>query len=261
VTRPAALRRAIRAGRFHGLTVGQAPGYVQCNLAVVPGAAAEEFVAFCRANAAACPVLAVGAPGDWRLPTLGADLDVRSDLSGYLVYRDGRRLGEVRSIADFWRRDLVAVAIGCWFSMEDALAAAGVRLRHVELRIQGPLFETDREAVPVGRFRGPLVVSMRPFPAAQVETVAAVTARFPRVHGGPIHRGDPAGLGIADASHPDYGEPMGVLAGEVPLFWGCGLTALAALERADLDFFATHAPGKMLVADISNDSLADRETA
>jgi len=257
---PAALRQEVRAGRFTGLTTGQAPGFVQCNLAVLPAADARDFVAFCRANAAACPVLAVGAPGDPRLPELGADLDVRTDLPGYWVHRSGLK-ERVPALGPLWQDDHVAVAIGCWFSMEDALLRAGVRLRHLELGLQGPLFRTSRSTQAVGRFGGPLVVSMRPFAAKDVATVKAVTARFPRVHGTPLHEGDPAVLGIGQTAQPDFGEPLEILPGEVPLFWGCGLTALAALEHAALPLFITHAPGAMLVTDRRNSDFEERGAA
>jgi uncharacterized protein YcsI (UPF0317 family) len=257
ISSPRRLRQLIRSARFEGLTTGHVPGHVQANLAIVPASAAADFVAFCRANATACPVLAVGEPGDPRLPSLGADIDVRSDLPAYRIYRHSRRSETVADISAVWQDDYVAVAIGCWFSMEDALARAGVRLRHVELGIQGPLFRTNRPSVPVGRFGGPLVVSMRPFARQEVAIVEAVTGRFPRVHGAPIHAGDPCALGISDLSKPDFGEPIPVLEGEVPLYWGCGLTALAALERSLLACFITHAPGAMLVTDLLNSDLAD----
>jgi uncharacterized protein YcsI (UPF0317 family) len=50
---------------------------------------------------------------------------------------------------------------------------------------------------------------------------------------------------------------MEVLPGEVPLFWGCGLTALAALERARIPFFITHAAGSMLTTDMRNSELEE----
>ncbi len=255
---PQDVRRAAWQQRFDGLTTGLAPGYVQANLAVLPASEAADFVAFCRANAAACPVLAVGSPGVPRLPELGADIDVRTDLPAYWIYRDGKRAATVTDIAALWRADHVAVAIGCWFSMEDALVRAGVRLRHVELGIQGPLFRTTRQTVRVGRFGGPLVVSMRPFAVDAVDTVRQVTARFSRVHGAPLHVGDPGALGIADIARPDFGEVLTPLAGEVPMFWGCGLTALTALEQSGLPLFITHAAGAMLVTDLRNDALEQR---
>jgi uncharacterized protein YcsI (UPF0317 family) len=254
---PRELRRLIRGGHFEGLTTGHVPGHVQANLAIVPASAAADFVAFCRANATACPLLAVGEPGDPHLVSLGADIDVRSDLPAYRVYRHGHHSQTVADISSFWQGDHVAVAIGCWFSMEDALAREGVRLRHVELGIQGPLFRTNRPSVPVGPFGGPLVVSMRPFAHEEVAIVRSVTGRFPRVHGAPIHAGDPHSLGISDLTKPDFGEPIPLLDGDVPLYWGCGLTALAALERSELAGFITHAPGAMLVTDLLNSNLAD----
>lgn len=254
---PGELRRAIRTRQFNGLTTGFASGYVQCNLAVVPATHAADFVAFCRANATACPVLAVGKPGDPSLPALGADIDVRTDLPAYRVYREGRYVDTPTDILRLWQPDHVAVAIGCWFSMEEALLRARVRLRHVELGIQGPLFRTNRSTVAVGQFGGRLVVSMRPFSAKDVPLVRQITGRFPRVHGAPIHQGAGTALGIPDIGRPDFGEPIDILPGEVPLYWGCGLTALASLESSRIPLFITHAPGAMLVTDLSNDSLAD----
>jgi uncharacterized protein YcsI (UPF0317 family) len=255
---PAEFRAAARSGVFSGLTTGLAPGFVQVNLVILPAEYASDFVGFCWANAQACPVLAVGKAGDPSLPELGEDIDVRGDCPSYWIHRDGRHSATVANIADIWRNDFVSVGIGCWFSMEEALLAAGVRLRHVELGIQGPLMRTNRPTVPVGAFGGPLVVSMRPFAKEQVHTVKSVTARFPRVHGAPIHEGDPKALGISDTDHPDFGEPMRVLPGELPLYWGCGLTALAALERARVPLFITHAAGSMLMTDMRNSELEEK---
>jgi uncharacterized protein YcsI (UPF0317 family) len=243
------VRWAARSG-YAGLTVGRAPGYVQANLFVLPSRHSHDFEAFCRANPLACPLLARSEPGSWTLPDLGDDLDVRTDAPAYLVHEHGeaRRVPEVASL---WREDLVAFAIGCWFGAEAALKAAGVRLRHVELGIQGPLFRTDRNAVPAGPFRGPLVVSMRPFAMADAPRVKAITSELPLSHGAPLHEGAAADLGIRDTERPDWGEPLALLPGETSLFWACGLTALAALQAAELPFFMTHAPGAMLVTDLT----------
>jgi uncharacterized protein YcsI (UPF0317 family) len=260
LTSPHDLRAAMRHGRFSGLTTGHAPEYVQTNLVIIPAQEAVKFVAFCNANARACPVLAVGSPGDPGLPELGEGIDVRTDLPAYWVYRSGRRSEIVSNISALWRDDHVAVAIGCWFSMEGALQRAGVRLRHLELGIQGPLFRTVRNTVAVEHFGGPLVVSMRPFAAREVETVIEVTGLFNKMHGAPLHVGDPTILGIADLSKPDFGEVLMPLPDEVPMYWGCGLTALTALERSGIGFFMTHAAGSMLITDLRNDALEDRLT-
>lgn len=255
IAEPRELRRSARSGVFTGLTTGHVPGYVQANLAIMPAADAKDFVAFCHENARSCPVLAVTEPGDPAMPGLGLDIDVRTDLPSYWVYRDGQHSETTHDVSDLWQEDHVAVAIGCWFSVEEALLEAGVRLRHLELGIQGSLFRTTRETKPVGRFGGPMVASMRPFAEKDVDTVVAVTSRFERVHGAPIHIGDPAELGIADIGKPDFGEELVPESGEVPIYWGCGLTALTALEHARLPMFITHAAGAMLVSDQRNNAL------
>lgn len=252
------LRLASRRGDYTGLTTGQAPGYVQANLVVLPQTHAQDFLRFCALNPMACPVLGVSEPGIPRIPVLAQDMDIRSDLPGYLVHRSGRAPEEVTTIAPFWRDDMVAVAIGCWFSMEEALLQAGVRLRHIELGIQGPLFKTSVATHSVGIFNGKLVVSMRPFARATVALVRQISSRFSRVHGGPVHEGDPSVLGIADLGLPEFGEVLQPLPDEIPLYWPCGLTANLALENSGIDFFITHAPGKMLVTDCLNASLETR---
>jgi uncharacterized protein YcsI (UPF0317 family) len=251
------VRAACRNGHYRGLTTGLAPGFVQVNLVVLPQCDAEDFVAFCRANGMPCPVLAVGETGEPFLPALGNEIDVRTDCPHYWIFRDGRRSQEVDDIRAHWRDDLVTVAIGCWLSMEDALRRAGVRLRHVELGIQGPLMISNRPAAPAGRLSGPLVVSMRPFHRTEASLAAEVTGRFPRLHGGPVHVGDPAVLGLSSFAAPDFGEPIDILPGEVPLFWGCGLTALVALQRSGAPFFITHAAGAMLVTDRKNSEFEE----
>lgn len=255
IAEPRELRKSARSGAFTGLTTGHVPGYVQANLAILPATDADDFVAFCRENARSCPVLAVTEPGNPAMPELGLDIDVRTDLPAYWIYRDGVRAETTHDVSRLWQDDHVAVAIGCWFSVEEALLEAGVRLRHLELGIQGSLFRTTRDTKPVGRFGGPMVASMRPFAEQDVDKVVAVTSRFERVHGAPIHIGDPAELGIDDIGKPDFGEELVPAPGEVPIYWGCGLTALTALEQAGLPMFITHAAGAMLVSDQRNTAL------
>src|SRR5262249_59948811 len=101
-----------------------------------------------------------------------------------------------------------------------------------------------------GQFSGPVVVSMRPVPARLVELAAEVTARYPAVHGSPVHVGDPARLGIADLAKPDFGDPVPIHDGEVPVFWACGVTPQAAVMASRPPLAISHAPGHMLVTDV-----------
>ena len=243
-------RRLIRNGAHAGHTSGQADGHIQGNVAIVPGAHAADFELYCRRNAQACPVLAMSQPGDPHLPTLGADLDIRTDLPRYRVYRNGAPAGERTDITDLWQDDFVTFAIGCSFTFERALIAAAIPLRHVTEGRNVAMYRTTLPTIPAGPFGGPLVVSMRPVRAEDADRAAEITGRYPDMHGRPVHIGDPAALGIADLSRPDYGDAVAVLPGEVPVFWACGVTSQSALESARLPLFLAHAPGCMLITDL-----------
>ena len=243
------VRRMARHGGLASHTAGAAPGFVQGNVAIVPARDAAAFEAFCRANHRPCPLLAVSRPGDPSLPALGDGIDIRTDLPRYRVYRDGALAGEPTDVTALWCDDLVTFVIGCSFTFERALVRAGIPLRHVDEGRNVAMYRSNIATVPVGPFGGPTVVSMRPVAAADVARAAAVTAAFPDQHGAPVHSGDPDAIGIADLARPDYGDAVAVRPGEVPVFWACGVTSQAALERARLPFFIAHAPGCMLVTD------------
>jgi uncharacterized protein YcsI (UPF0317 family) len=251
-----AARAAIRAGAITGNTAGLVHGYVQGNVAIVPSAVADDFARYCAVNARACPVLAIGRAGDPGLPTLGDEIDIRADLPRYFVYRDGKLAEQTHEIASLWRSDFVTFVIGCSFTFEHALIEAGVPLRHVEQQRNVAMYRTNRRTEAVGPFGGALVVSMRPFSPADADRAAEISGRFPTMHGAPIHRGDPAALGIADLSRPDYGEAVAVNADEVSLFWACGVTSQVALQSARLPLFIAHAPGCMLITDLTHESAA-----
>mgnify|MGYP001823270537 CR=1 FL=1 len=246
---PADLRKHIRRGSYDGLTTGLAAGYLQGNVVILPAEAAGEFEAFCRANPQSLPLIERGKPGDPML-ACGTDFDVRSDLPRYRVWHDGVPTETLTDISPIWAKDSVAFILGRWFANEAALADAGIRLRHMELGIQGALFRTSIAAVPAGRFAGPVVASMRPFAQEDVARVAAITGKRPLAHGAPLHIGSPDALGIDDLNTPDFGDPLPPLPGETAMFWACGLTGQEALASSGLPFFITHEHGHMAVTDI-----------
>ena len=151
--------------------------------------------------------------------------------------------------------DFVAFLIGCSFTFETALLKAGVPVRHIEEVKNVPMYRTNIACTPAGRFHGPLVVSMRPMTPAEAELATRITAAFPRVHGAPIHLGDPSAIGITDLARPDYGDAVTLRRGEIPVFWACGVTPMEAIIRAKLDIAITHEPGHMLVTDVTDESL------
>jgi uncharacterized protein YcsI (UPF0317 family) len=254
---PREVRRAIRAGRHRTHTAGLARGHVQGNVCILPQEYAADFRAFCERNPKPCPLLAVSEPGDPRLPALGEDLDIRTDVPAYRVFRDGKPEKDVTDLRELWRDDLVTFVLGCSFSFEEALIGAGLPLRYVEQGRSVPMYRTSVDTVPAGRFRGKLVVSMRPFRPADAIRAIEITSRYPRVHGAPVHIGFPEVIGIADLSHPWAGDSTDVLEGELPLFWACGVTPQSVVLDAKPSLCITHSPGHMLVTDLKNSSLIE----
>ena len=249
-------RLAARGGELNGQTAGVAPGYVQGNLAILPDRLAGDFLRFCQLNPKPCPLLAASATGDHRLPTLAEDLDIRTDLPRYRVFRNGELIDEPTDIRAHWRDDLVAFLLGCSFTFEWALLDAGIRLWHVEQGKNVAMWQTNVQCRPAGVFHGPMVVSMRPLKPADAIRAIQITTRFPAVHGAPVHIGKPELIGIADLMKPDYGDPLPLRPDEIPVFWACGVTPQSVVATAKPEFCITHYPGCMLVTDRRNTEFA-----
>lgn len=249
-------RRRIRTGAFTGPTSGLAPGNVQANLVILPRNLAHDFLRFAQSNPRPCPVLAVSEEGSPHFPGLGEDLDIRTDVPRYRVWRHGELVEEPHDIIHAWRGDLVGFALGCSFSFEEALLADGIEVRHIALNCNVPMYRTNIPCVPAGVFAGPMVVSMRPMRPADAIRAVQITSRFPSVHGAPVHLGLPELIGIKDISKPDYGDAVPVGADELPVFWACGVTPQAVITHMKPEFCITHAPGSMLITDLRNSKLA-----
>jgi uncharacterized protein YcsI (UPF0317 family) len=249
-------RLRIRAGAHRAPTSGLAPGYVQGNLAILPAGLAADFHRFCHLNPKPCPLLSASEPGDPRLPALGEDLDIRTDIPLYRIWRHGELVEEVRDLKAVWRDDLVSFVLGCSFSFEEALIENALDVRHITCNTNVPMYRTSIATVPAGPFHGPMVVSMRPFRPADAIRAVQVTSRFPSVHGAPVHIGMPEQIGIKDIAKPDYGDAVPVHADELPVFWACGVTPQSVIATVKPEFCITHAPGYMLVTDLLNARLA-----
>jgi uncharacterized protein YcsI (UPF0317 family) len=250
------LRKQIRDGTFQGHTSGIAHEHVQGNVVILPSAYAGDFLRYCQRNPKPCPLLAVSDLGDPMLPTLGRDIDIRTDVPRYRIWRDGEMVEECCDIRPYWTGDLVTFVIGCSFSFEHALLEAGLHLRHVDAGRNVAMYRSNLATAPAGPFSGPMVVSMRPLVAAAAIRAIQVTSRFPNVHGAPVHIGRPDLIGIRDLATPDYGEAIAVHDDELPVFWACGVTPQAAITRAKPSLCITHAPGAMLITDLLNRHLA-----
>ncbi|MBO7275034.1 MAG: putative hydro-lyase [Clostridia bacterium] len=252
---PSEFRQIIRNQTHTGPTAVFCPGYAQANLVILPRELAYDFLLFAQRNPKACPLLEVTDTGSRFLKEIAKGADIATDLPKYRVYEHGVMTGEYPDVSHLWRDDLVSFLIGCSFSFEGELLEASVPVRHIEENRNVPMYLTNIPCTPAGVFHGNMVVSMRPMPYDQIVKSVLVTGAMPKVHGAPVHIGDPSVIGIKDVNTPDFGDAVTIKDGEVPVFWPCGVTPQAALMASKPAFAITHAPGHMLVTDVKNIDL------
>lgn len=252
---PAEARAMIRRGEWVRPTAGVANGFVQANLVVLRKEWAFDFLLFCQRNPKPCPVLDVTEAGSPVPERVAPTADLRTDVPKYRIYRNGELVEETTDLLSYWQDDFVAFLLGCSFTFEKALLDAGIPVRHLEEGKNVPMYRTTLPCRKAGPFKGPLVVSMRPIPAQDVARAVQVTARFPAAHGAPVHIGAPEAIGIQDLSRPDFGDPITIREGEIPVFWACGVTPQAVAMAAKLDLMITHAPGHMFITDLRGEDL------
>jgi uncharacterized protein YcsI (UPF0317 family) len=82
-----------------------------------------------------------------------------------------------------------------------------------------------------------------------------VTTRFHLTHGAPVHIGDHREIGIRDLATPEFGDPVTIRSGEIPVFWACGVTSQLAATSLPLPLVITHSPGHMFVSDLKDEDL------
>ena len=255
ITDPVKVREMIREEKITGPTSGMCPGYAQANLVVLPKEYAYDFLLFTQRNPKSCPVLEVSEEGDRYLRRVAPGADIASEIPKYRIYEKGVLTGEYTNVESFWRKDLVSFLIGCSFSFESELLDAGIEVRHISMGCNVPMYITNIECEPAGIFSGKMVVSMRPIPYEQIVKAVTVTGQMPKVHGTPIHIGDPSVIGIKDVNKPDFGDAVSIMPGEAPVFWCCGVTPQSVVMNVKPSFCITHAPGHMLITDVKNTEL------
>ncbi|XP_067469892.1 D-glutamate cyclase, mitochondrial isoform X1 [Thunnus thynnus] len=272
---PAELRLLIRQEDYRiSTTTGLANGYQQANVVILPNHLANDFEAFCRSNPAPLPLLYRSQSGETSCPPLAKLADIRTDISQYCVYQEGRLVKTVSSLQNYssqpssrtaseqlavhhgqWS-DMVCFYLGCSFGFEGRLKKAGVPVRNVEQGRNISMYRTSVPCIPAGAFSCPLVVTMRPVPAGLLDAAVEVTHLNPLAHGAPVHIGDPALLGIQDLSRPDYGERVELQPGDVTVFWACGVTAIEAILSSKPSLAFSHSPGCMFLTDLPDSSAS-----
>lgn len=253
--KPVEVRKLIREGKIVSPTSGMCAGYAQANLVILPKSLAYDFLLFTQRNPRACPLLEVSDIGSKNLKKMGSDINIATDLPKYRVYEKGVLTGEYTDISQFWEEDFVSFIIGCSFSFEAELLRAGVCIRHIEENCNVPMYNTNIACESAGAFSGNMVVSMRPLPFDQIVKAVNITAEMPKVHGAPIHIGNPKEIGIEDITKPDYGDCVTIYEKETPVFWPCGVTPQNVIMNTKPEFVITHAPGHMLITDVKNINL------
>ncbi|MFZ0611765.1 MAG: putative hydro-lyase [Desulfobacterales bacterium] len=250
----AQLRNQIHTAKWRQPTSGAARGFVQANLVMLPESEAFNFLLFCVRNPKPCPILDVLEAGVFE-PKIAPGADLRQDLPRYRIYRNGKLAKEADTVTDEFNEDMVSFLLGCSFSFENALQAAGLPIRNIDEGKNVSMYITSRTCSPAGPFSAPLVVSMRPMTPEQAVRAVQITTRFHLTHGAPIHIGDPYQIGIKDLQHPEFGDPVTIQPGEVPVFWACGVTSSLAATSTPLPLVITHAPGHMFVSDLKDENM------
>ena len=252
---PSEVRKLIREGKIVKPTSGMCAGYAQANLVVLPKDLAYDFLLFAQRNPKPCPILEVSDVGSRTLKKIAKDCDIAKDIPKYRIYKKGELVGEYTDVSEFWQDDFVSFLIGCSFSFESEMIEAGIEIRHITEDCNVPMYMTNIECESAGIFNGKMVVSMRPIIPDQIVKAVTVTETMPKVHGTPIHIGDPSVIGIKDINKPEFGDAVTINEGEVPVFWPCGVTPQSVIMNVKPDIVITHSPGHMLITDVKNVEL------
>ena len=256
---PAEMRALIRRGDWTEADESACLGYWKANLAVIPEEYAYEFFLFCQRNSQACAVGAATEPGNPCPEQLAKDADLRTDLPRYRVFHEGQLIDEPTDVLKYWRDDLVAFLMGAMPNVTLAFQKANVRYRLV-----GGYMSTI-PCVPAGPFHGNMAVTCSIFKTSR-DAVRAIqiSSRYPDDHGPPVHISDPTAIGITDLGHPDIStlihfknlqhpemlnKGFVIEPGEIPMFWGAGVTPQSVAIAAKVPFMITHFPAHLFISD------------
>lgn len=243
-------RSLCRSSTHTGPTNGKCPGFLQCNLVVLRKEDAFDFLLFCQRNSKSCPIVDVCENGSFNPTGITKSSDLRTDLPAYNVYSNGKLVqGNLSDVRSLWPTDGVAFLLGCSFTFDHVLIANRISARHIEMKRNVSMYRTNLKCREAGRFKGNVVVTMRPVKGGDVAKVVTLSCKYPEAHGAPIHIGSPEDLGITDLSKPDWGDPVEVREGEVPVFHACGVTSQEVIMSSGVSFAITHSPGCMFVSD------------
>ncbi|XP_052639682.1 D-glutamate cyclase, mitochondrial [Harpia harpyja] len=247
---PHVLRRIIRCNRLSiSNTSGMAEGYKQANVVILHKSLADDFEKFCHANNGPLPLLYRSKPGDWKCPSLSSDSDIRTDCLQYKIYEHGACTGSLKSLKEYSEqlKDMVTFYLGCSFSFEKAVQNAGIPIRNVEQKCNISMYKVSICTLTISEddeFHRTLLEAQK-FLYAWNWHAASVEVGL---------------LGIPDLSKPDYGDPVHLHPGDIPVFWACGVTGVEAVINCRAPLAFTHYPGCMFITDLKNDNVTVRSS-
>lgn len=246
------MRNKIRNNIYTGPTSGILEDYLQLNVLIIPDSYADDFEVFAKKNPKAIPLIERGQ--GLKFKAIGETIDIKRDIPKYRIHNDGSK----REVLDLTEENLesyTAFAVGCSYTFETALVKQGINLRHIELNKNVAMYNTSIPCQPSVYFSGDIVVSMRPIKKESLSKVFEITSSYSRVHGLPIHVGNPSAIGIEDITKPEYGEFVEIAHDEVPVFWACGVSSERIVNDSIEDKFYTHAPGHMLIGHMKTSEI------
>lgn len=250
---PRSFRESVRKGEWTCPTNAVCPGFLQCNLVVLPaGPIAFDFLLFCQRNPKSCPLIEVIDEG-FSPVGVAEGADLRTDVPQYSIYRNGEYCGDVTDATDCWPKQAVAFLIGCSFSYDGELMDAGIPLRSAEAGKNVPMYRTNLKCRSAGQLSGNMVVSMKPIPALSVAKHCQITSKYTHAHGGPVCIGRPDVIGVKDIDKPEWGDAVVMEPTDVPVFHACGVTPQSVLMDSKVPFAITHKAGHMFVTDMPSD--------
>lgn len=239
------VRLACRENRLDYFPSLALAGQLCVNIVMMDEEFAPDFEAFCKKNRVPCPLLGMAETGRRDCPEFGRDLDLCTDLRSYDVYRYGEKTETRQEVADLFTPRTRTFLIGSSVSFDGVLEEKGWKPSF------GPcIYLTSLQCEPVGRYSGRIAVTMRSYLPPVADNVAEYTSHFPKCHGGPVGRNNPAELGITDEKDQLLPWPGWVPQGHDKLYWACGITPSIVAREAKLPLMIVHTPGNALVTDV-----------
>jgi len=156
--------------------------------------------------------------GDPRIPALGLDLDIRTDVPTTDLARRRSRGRADRHHGALARRPRRLRARLLVLVRRGADGGRPADPSHRSVRCAYRCTAPNIACQPAGPSPGPMVVSMRPYKPEGCDPRVQITSRFPSVHGAPVHLRHPHSI-VLPTSKARYGDPVPVEADELPVFW------------------------------------------